>query len=296
MVTIRQGAPAKVNFTLAPGAAGHQTAELGKVFNEGIDAEKAGNHDDAIAKFTHAAELNPTCADCYSSIGTRRRRRRTTTRPKPPTRKRSSSRPDPADAYTGWRTSTTPSGNSTWRPRRAPRRPNLPAAPAGRRAAATPTRSSTRGHLSGTRARFPRRRSSSKRRSRRRPEPRRIALPAGHGARQRRRPQRRRRRVRRVTEARPERTERRHSQGAGPPNCRNSARLRRAPRPAGQRPRTSRAGGRSGGARPASIRLVAISKPFPPIMSARLRKRPDAPANAFISAKTKSRKRSRRWT
>ena len=40
-------------------------AEMKKVFGEGVDASRAGNHDDAIAKFTQAAELNPKCFDCF---------------------------------------------------------------------------------------------------------------------------------------------------------------------------------------------------------------------------------------
>ena len=44
-------------------------AELKKTFEEGVAASKAGNLDEAIAKFTHGTELSATCADCYYNIG-----------------------------------------------------------------------------------------------------------------------------------------------------------------------------------------------------------------------------------
>ena len=50
-----------------PGVA--KGAELKKTFEEGVVASRAGNLDEAIAKFTHGAELSPTCADCYYNIG-----------------------------------------------------------------------------------------------------------------------------------------------------------------------------------------------------------------------------------
>jgi tetratricopeptide (TPR) repeat protein len=71
---VRQGAPTKSNFTLAPGVgvspeAAAKNNEMVKTFDEAVAASKAGNHDEAIAKFTRAAELSPTCADCYNNIG-----------------------------------------------------------------------------------------------------------------------------------------------------------------------------------------------------------------------------------
>ena len=67
--------PAEVNLVLgaaAAAAAGKEaaakTAELKKVFEEGVAASKAGNHDEAIAKFKAASDLNPNCYDCYYNI------------------------------------------------------------------------------------------------------------------------------------------------------------------------------------------------------------------------------------
>jgi len=42
---------------------------LQKTFDEGVAASKAGNNDEAIAKFTEAAGMVPNCADCYYNIG-----------------------------------------------------------------------------------------------------------------------------------------------------------------------------------------------------------------------------------
>jgi tetratricopeptide (TPR) repeat protein len=72
-VQMRGGTANTQNFVLgaAPGdaAASPAAVEMQKVFTEGLDASKAGNHDEAIAKFTRATELNPKCADCFYNIG-----------------------------------------------------------------------------------------------------------------------------------------------------------------------------------------------------------------------------------
>ena len=55
----------------APGASPEVTAkvaEMKKVFAEGVDASHAGNHDEAIAKFKQASELNPNCFDCFYNM------------------------------------------------------------------------------------------------------------------------------------------------------------------------------------------------------------------------------------
>jgi tetratricopeptide (TPR) repeat protein len=71
-VRVNPGAP----LTLVIGAGGGgaspevaaKNAELKKTFEEGVAASRAGNHDEAIAKFNRAAELNATCYDCYYNI------------------------------------------------------------------------------------------------------------------------------------------------------------------------------------------------------------------------------------
>ena len=71
---VRIGQAAEVNFVLAKGTGLSKedlakNAELKKTFEEGVTASKAGNLDDAIAKFTRGTELSATCADCYYNIG-----------------------------------------------------------------------------------------------------------------------------------------------------------------------------------------------------------------------------------
>src|SRR5205814_6831749 len=72
---VRIGQAAEVNFVLSGKNAGPSKeeiakgAELKKTFEEGVAASRAGNLDEAIAKFTHGAELSTTCADCYYNIG-----------------------------------------------------------------------------------------------------------------------------------------------------------------------------------------------------------------------------------
>jgi Flp pilus assembly protein TadD len=72
---VRLGQTAEANFVMAPGsgtadpAAVAKAAELKKVFEEGVVASRANNHDLAIEKFQAAAELIPNCYDCYYNIG-----------------------------------------------------------------------------------------------------------------------------------------------------------------------------------------------------------------------------------
>jgi Tfp pilus assembly protein PilF len=68
------GKPVDANFNFAAGggadpAAAAKAAELKKVFEEGVAASRASNHDVAIEKFTAAAALAPNCYDCYYNIG-----------------------------------------------------------------------------------------------------------------------------------------------------------------------------------------------------------------------------------
>ena len=71
---VRLGATAEANFRLAPGAggdpeAGKKAAALKALFEEGVAASRANNHDLAIAKFTEAATAVPNCYDCHYNIG-----------------------------------------------------------------------------------------------------------------------------------------------------------------------------------------------------------------------------------
>ena len=46
-----------------------KAAELKKLFEEGVAASRASNHDAAIAKFTEALTVAPACFDCQFNIG-----------------------------------------------------------------------------------------------------------------------------------------------------------------------------------------------------------------------------------
>jgi tetratricopeptide (TPR) repeat protein len=74
-VRVRVGDTAEVNFVLAPGLAGpskeelEMGAELKELFEAGVELSRAGQYDEAIAKFRTAAELVPGCFDCLYNIG-----------------------------------------------------------------------------------------------------------------------------------------------------------------------------------------------------------------------------------
>jgi len=70
---------AEINFTLAPGAEGGESAEERKKADErvagiktnfaaGVDAANAGRHDEAIAKFNEVLVEAPKCVECLTNI------------------------------------------------------------------------------------------------------------------------------------------------------------------------------------------------------------------------------------
>ena len=74
-VSVAISRPGEANLVLGAAAAmanskemAAKTAELKKTFEEGVVASRAGNHDEAIAKFKAAADLNPNCFDCYYNM------------------------------------------------------------------------------------------------------------------------------------------------------------------------------------------------------------------------------------
>jgi tetratricopeptide (TPR) repeat protein len=70
-VAVAAGAPLTLvlgaGTPLTPEAAA-KVAEMKKVFGEGVDASRAGNHDEAIAKFTQVSVINPKCFDCFYNM------------------------------------------------------------------------------------------------------------------------------------------------------------------------------------------------------------------------------------
>jgi tetratricopeptide (TPR) repeat protein len=79
-VRVRLGDPTELDFDLMPGGGGPTKEDLAKVaalnsaFEAGVVADKAGNYDEAIAKFTESARLlaeaakKETCYECYLNI------------------------------------------------------------------------------------------------------------------------------------------------------------------------------------------------------------------------------------
>ncbi len=66
------GKASEMTIVLAPTTAANdaaKAAELKKIFEDGVSASRASNHDAAIAKFTEALVLAPACFDCQFNIG-----------------------------------------------------------------------------------------------------------------------------------------------------------------------------------------------------------------------------------
>ena len=66
------GKVSEMTIVLAPSTAANdagKVAELKKMFEEGVTASRAGQHDVAIEKFTAALAISPACFDCQFNIG-----------------------------------------------------------------------------------------------------------------------------------------------------------------------------------------------------------------------------------
>ena len=66
------GRASEVTIVLVPSTAANnagKAAELKKVFEEGVAASRANNHDAAIEKFNAALAISPACYDCLFNIG-----------------------------------------------------------------------------------------------------------------------------------------------------------------------------------------------------------------------------------
>ena len=66
------GKPSEMVIVLVPSTAANndaKAAELKKVFEEGVNASRASQHDVAIEKFNAALALSPACFDCQFNIG-----------------------------------------------------------------------------------------------------------------------------------------------------------------------------------------------------------------------------------
>ena len=70
-VQVGLGSSAELNFTVTPPATGMSPEETAfrKLFDEGVQASGAKDHDGAIAKFTEAAGMQADCYACYVNLG-----------------------------------------------------------------------------------------------------------------------------------------------------------------------------------------------------------------------------------
>jgi Flp pilus assembly protein TadD len=107
-VSVRVAAGNPITLILgAGGAAGvspeaaAKAAELKKTFDEGVADSHAGNHAAAVAKFTHAAELNEKCADCFYNIAYSENQLKEYEKAETAYKKAIELKPDYAEAYSG---------------------------------------------------------------------------------------------------------------------------------------------------------------------------------------------------
>ena len=104
---VRQGPNNPLSFTLAPAGAAVTTADkaaaqkLQALAGEASAALRAGNNDEAIAKFTEVAGQMPTCADCFYNIGVANANKKDYAAAEAAYKKAIELKPENADAYTG---------------------------------------------------------------------------------------------------------------------------------------------------------------------------------------------------
>ena len=106
MVSVRIAAGAPLTLVIGAGGgaspeAAAKNAELKKTFEEGVAASRAGNHDDAIAKFMRAAELNTNCYDCYYNIAYSQAQKKDLEKAEAAYKKAIEMKADYAEAYSG---------------------------------------------------------------------------------------------------------------------------------------------------------------------------------------------------
>jgi tetratricopeptide (TPR) repeat protein len=104
---VKLGETAEVNFQLSPGSSGPtkedvaKVAAIKKLFDEGVTASRAGDHDTALAKFNEAATVMPTCFDCYYNIGYAYAQKKDYDKSEEAFKKAIELKPDYVEAYNG---------------------------------------------------------------------------------------------------------------------------------------------------------------------------------------------------
>jgi tetratricopeptide (TPR) repeat protein len=103
--TVSQGRPVELTFHLSPaGAAGagdKAAAELQALAASAIAAMRAGQNDDAIAKFNDVITKVPTCSDCYYNLGVAHTNKQEYDKAEAAFKKTIELKPDSGEAYTG---------------------------------------------------------------------------------------------------------------------------------------------------------------------------------------------------
>ena len=96
-----------LDVTLVVGAGGPsketqaKAAELKKDFEDGVTASRAGNQDEAIAKFQAAAAINDKCFDCFYNIGFSYAQKKDYDKAEEAYKKAIELKPDYSEAYNG---------------------------------------------------------------------------------------------------------------------------------------------------------------------------------------------------
>ena len=103
---VRQGPNQPLSFALST-ASGLSTADkqaavaIQAAAGAAMDAMKAGQHDEAIAKFNEVISKVPGCADCYYNIGVAHTQKQRPVEAEAAFKKTIELKPDSAEAYTG---------------------------------------------------------------------------------------------------------------------------------------------------------------------------------------------------
>ncbi len=103
---VSQRGPANVKLVLGGGAGNDpavaaKTAELRKVFDEGVAQSRAGQYDASIESFNKALALNPNCQDCLYNIGYAHAQKKEWDKAEDAYKKAIAVKADYADAYSG---------------------------------------------------------------------------------------------------------------------------------------------------------------------------------------------------
>jgi Flp pilus assembly protein TadD len=238
-----------------------KNAELKKTFEEGVAASRAGNHDDAIAKFQHAAELNASCYDCYYNIAYSQTQKKDLEKAEAAYKKAIELKADYGEAYSGL--ANIYNMQRKFDEAAAASAKAMELSGGGTAAAGgNPDALFNQGVILWNAGKIADAKKQFEATIAAEAGSRRSALSAGHGAGQRGQPRRGRSGVRKVRAAGAERTERGNRQGDPRHHQEviDSSALRT--RLDDVRARIARAAGRVG-RDPASIRLIAVSKTFP---------------------------------